>query len=351
MTLWDTNTAYYVSGKSQVAGYDINKVIEYSRSDKAVISSMSVYEILFHFRNRAGCIRRIFSSLRNMNVSIVNHPLLQNNQVSIGSLCSIKQQDLKVLVKEAADRKAQFESVYAFSMFFVIFSSALYFSLPPEDESECVLSAVLKVWKDLRHEECFKSFKDIFKYGYSTNDCEGFIKKAFDYILFENLHTFMPIAVELANGEGKTIDEIFESIELVNARDRLLKKINRTDNVSSYAKKLTESYKRGGGTDRYMVFVSKMHGIFEKIFNRSSGFWHDSIYRYFIDISARILERGGLYLKNDILDGLILQHLYASEGDKLITFDANMIQHLSKYEATEKAYSDSLKIIESCRMN
>ena len=77
---------------------------------------------------------------------------------------------------------------------------------------------------------------------------------------------------------------------------------------------------------------------------------NDSLYKYFINTIRRILERGGKYRKNDILDALILQHLYTGESNKIITYDKDMIAHLLEFSGDENSYEDSFSLIQECSL-
>ena len=348
MIIWDTNTVYYICPaiKSQNEKCDNLKVIKSAKIEKTCISSITAYEILFKYKKTANHVRRIFSFLRLHNIGLFYHPLLPNKRIDITDLSRIKQDELTQLVNETISVKAAFEGAYAFIMFFSVFFSALCFSLPDEEKSEYILTNLLRVWQDTKSGDFTELFKHLFEHGYKTDDCEGFIKKAFEYILFDQLQYFQPLAKEIFDGIGnKTIDEILDGTELVASIEQFIKRVGKLKNTSEYVKKLAKNYKNAIGKAKYPSFKANIIKVFENIMKNGSGIFHDSMFKYCIDIYERILERGGLYLKNDILDGLILQHLYLDENDKIVTFDSGMIKHLEKYSQSEKRYQNSLNLI------
>ena len=279
------------------------------------------------------------------------HPLHHNKDISIVSLSYVKQRLLDGYIETSTKEKCDFESAYAFSMFFVVFTSALWFSLPDDTESHDIIEKLLIVWRDTKGNECREILRQAFEYGYKANDCEKIIKNVFENMLFEDLHYYKPLATEIKkNFERKNIIEILDSTDLKKASVRLSKDISKLQSTSDFIRKLTVNYKKREGTIQYESFMKNMKQVFENTFKRSIGVIHDSMYKYFIDISEQILERGGLYNKNNILDGLILQHLYRNDCDKILTFDGGMLKHLDKYKSEVKKYQNSLDIYNECKI-
>lgn len=308
MIILDTSTVYYISGKSNSAKCDVKKVISYAKNGDSYISSITASEILCHYKNKANYVRRIFSSLRYNNVKMIYHPLLpyyKDNNITIKDLSYINQNDLINLVNKSISKKVDFESTYAFSMFFIVFASTLCFSLPDTQKSYGVLSILLKAWRNQNIDECKEFFKKSFEYGYKTNDCEAIIKNNFEYMLFEHLSLYKTYAIEIMNNiDTNSINEILDNINFIKFSKVFQRKVQRLGNTSQYVKWLAGEYKKNEGTAAYLSFKTYMYDLIKSVFDRKTGVSHESMYKYFIDISERILERGGLYLKNDILMGL-----------------------------------------------
>ncbi len=69
MILLDTNIIYYAVGLSQNNMIDLNLLkTEISNNTNVYISSLTVFEILNHFRKKANVVRRIFTYLKQENI-------------------------------------------------------------------------------------------------------------------------------------------------------------------------------------------------------------------------------------------------------------------------------------------
>jgi len=290
--------------------------------------------------------------LKCHKIGILSHPLFLDNGIAVDKLSRIKNKELEDLVNSAASKKIGIESAYAFILLFTVLSSALWFSVPTiKDKSDYVVSRLIRVWYDNEGERCIKLFTDSFVNGYKMNDCERFVKNMFSEMLSYYLQVYQSLTVEIFNGFGekKTIDEVLNSEEIKSLFIKIKKGITKSGNSSKYIKKLSEQYKMNEGTAQYTDFMNNtVSKVIENTCKRSSGITYDSMYKYLNDITERVLERGGLYYKNDILDGLILQHLYADKNSKIITFDKGMIEHLDKYSQIESTYQNSIRIINIC---
>lgn len=183
---------------------DINmlklKTVIQEYSGTVAISSISLWEILLHYRNRAKSIRRLSTFMRCNHIRIYNDRYIAVPNGEKYDFTQIRQKELKQFISQIMPRKIYVESHFACVVYLLTIFAITYFDVFPQTASANdnifqLLSSVFSVERDLS----VRFFEEIYTNGYQTDDCENYVRGAFQQILQLTIPSTISLLKELAD--------------------------------------------------------------------------------------------------------------------------------------------------------
>ena len=203
MLILDSNIVYYIHGLSKppenISISKLKTVIQ-EYSDTVAISSISLWEILLHYQNRAKSIRRLSTFMRCNHIRICNDRYIAVPNGEKYDFTQIKQKELKQFISKIMPRKIYVESHFACVVYLLTLFAITYFDVFPQatsanDNIFQLLSTVFSVNRDLS----VSFFEEIYANGYKTDDCENYVRGAFQQILQFAIPSTISLLRELAD--------------------------------------------------------------------------------------------------------------------------------------------------------
>ena len=266
MIFLDTNAVYYAGGFSKSDKCDVRKILLYAQDGDLCISSITMDEILFHYRKQAKMVRRIFSFLRCNNIRIISHSLSAVNEMTMSKLSTYTQKDVNNYYKSVLPQKADIEGRYAFAMFFCVLTAALFFQIQNKSTINDVSVHLMTAWTHAHASECTSFFKNAFRTGYKIDNCENYVKDAFEGRLFHELSYLTPILLKLSEESEINLCTIFESPDLEENINHTSRKMRTHSHASQYIKVQLSRYKKKTSTKEITEFFDNMDDVFKRVF-------------------------------------------------------------------------------------
>ena len=344
MLYLDTNAFYYAANLSN-GPCCVNKLQKVISEQEVSISSVSFFEFVLRFRNDIEAIHKGGVFLIENNVKIGFSKYYPKPQYMPLDWDIISEQELKLFIEGILENKIDIEGRFSsifFSVCLVIIADFMVRSENEEGDGVFYIN-VFKAITNTMSQIDIKVFKAMLSEGYRTDDCENFVRKAFDDYMEFWLQFILPM-LEAAN-EVDTYEE-YEMLENESDWDTISecisKKINREITTMKFVQKKAKNYWKKTGDDHLKNFLSNLESAFGNLLKE------EALQEYFIDIMGAFLLEGASFWKNDILDAMIMSHL--SIEDTLITFDNGAIKHMRKYAPIRETYKRSLELIDELKV-
>lgn len=337
MVFLDTNAFYYAAELSN-GNVDVEKLKNYISKNEVAISSVTWYEFLVKYKAEVDVIHKGSIFLADNHIKIAYNKYFPWREELRCDFASISEKDLGEVVKTILSDKVDVESRFAAIMYNLMFFSGLYFYYMPEgDKASDIKRYIFETCFKLFALNSLEVFQNIFKEGYNTDNCEKYVKNAIKNLLEFSFSIVLPLldATEKITSEDefKALVEKFNFMELADKRSR---KIKKCDSSIVYMSKMATKYNTccSGNLNDYLDNLSQP--IVNKIPERA-------MQEYIKEIASRSCQNGSPFLKNDILDAIILCNIESKY--QLITFDNGVKAHMKKYGADRPTYKSSLQLI------
>ncbi len=183
MILLDTNIIYYLFGiSSPPPQFNKNKLLRDLSMDNDVrISSVTFWEIIFHFKKNANIIRRICRFLICNHIKIAHNSYLPAPDEILHLFANAKQRELDKYTASVLPRKIDVEARFASVLYSIILISDIGFEeynslLPSSTSSESqqeyeVTALIASTFSKM----AVDYFTFAYEHGYKINNCENYI--------------------------------------------------------------------------------------------------------------------------------------------------------------------------------
>lgn len=342
----DTNIVYYLCGLSTdpTVSKGITQFLRTeSQKRKIYLSSVSLFEILARYHRRANHFRRIMCTIRSYNIHIIDNEYYKKIAAFQKNLETVRQKDVDRLWSEVLERKRDVEASYTTIAFSLLLSSSTVFECIDDvfNVPEYVYAAMKSILEQSRN-IALQIFKDAFYTGYQTDDCETYVRDVFSALL----NYFLPLSISVCNSarnwkrdeNGNVTIPDAELIRYNSSIEIISKKIRKRITPANYIMRKAREYDRKKGTTSLQDYLVNISGT---IFNVVPGY---STPRYLYAIVERCVTQGSPFMKNDIIDAMILETL--DDSSVLLTMDKGVIKHMADHMGNKVAYQNSLSMIQ-----
>lgn len=340
MYLLDANPLYYAAGLSQPS-FDTTSLIDFVMREECCISSTTLCELLANRRNSIEQVRVVGQFMVNAEISIAVTALNPFPGEMADCLSSICPEELDLVREYAFLHKIEHESRYASAVFGACLVLGLYFYIETRF-SGCDVGRIAACVKAVNSEYSMQ-LRSCFKEGYCRDDPEKYISRRFSRLLAQAFGVTLSV-LSLTEDGSQVFD--LDNQELISILmeegERICQKIE-SNSLGVWLKKQTNRYKREMGIDRYLIFEK---GIFEALGPLGCP---KELLNYLSRTLEKIVERGGVYKKNDFLDAVVLACLNSDGIDAAITFDGGLVGIMRENSNRNLKYQRSLSLVEELR--
>ena len=183
-------------------------------------------------------------------------------------------------------------------------------------------------------------FKELYRDGYKTDDCENYIRNGFYNLLAFMLEKGIPFIEKAkrvnSDEEFQNIDMWFPTEEYTHLSENIASKLQRQTSTA-YLQKLAVTYWKKNSDPELKKHIGRLKAIFDKKIG------YPALQDYCYDMMVNILVHGAALWKNDLLDAIILCNL--QEEHQLITYDNGVIKRMEQRKSEYIKYGESLAII------
>lgn len=339
MIFLDTNAFYYASQISINNDIDSKKLRAFIKSNEMAISSVSFYEFLVKNRDSLDTIHKGSEFLADNNFKIAYNKYFKHHKELDRDYTCINETELKRILEIVIADKIDTESRFAAIVYdLILFSGFYFYFLKKGEQEEDIKKYIFETCYRMWTLNSLEVFQQIFKEGYESKNCEKHVKNAVRNLLEFSLGITFPIfdAADDFKSEGE-FHELINDFDFMGSAEKQLRKMEKYDSSIVYLSKLAKKYNESAENQNLTEYInSLMQPIEGKI--KESG-----LKEYLRDIADSSCRNGSPFMKNDILDAIILCNI--EEEYELITFDNKMINHMKKYSKKRETYSNSLLTI------
>ena len=340
MYVIDTNAFYYAAEISKFT-YSKEKLKEFIKNNDIVISSTSLFEFFIKYRDKLDVIRKGGEFLFQNNIKIANNVINPLPDNFVYDLANISQKDFDAMCDEVLKNKIDIESRVTTLLFDMCLFSGYYFTALSDGKEPCeycygALESVYRMFAPI----VLDTFKELFTEGYTTDDCENYIRDCFYNLLAFMLEKGIPF-IERAKGI-KSEEEFANADDWIPAEEysRLTEQLSSVfekKRSTEFLQRLSVTYWKSNNDPELKKHIAMLKGIF----NKKVGF--PALQDYCYDTLVKILVHGGALYKNDLLDAIILCN--TQDKHQLITYDGGVIDRMKKRESENEIYKNSLLTI------
>lgn len=186
----------------------------------------------------------------------------------------------------------------------------------------------------------FEIFKQIFKEGYKTDDCENYVRNCFYNLLafmLEKGILFIEKAKSVTSEEEFKNADVWFSSEVYSQMSSRLNSKLESQSSTAFLQRLGVTYRKKNNDNELKIYIYKLRDIFDDKVKL------EPLQDYFYDTLVNILVNGAALWKNDFLDSLILCNL--QNDHILITYDNGVINRMNKRKSQYPMYQESIDII------
>lgn len=340
MYLLDANPLYYAAGLSRPS-FDVSPLVDFVMREKCCISSTTLCELLTNKKNDIEQIRAVGQFMTNAETMIAVTALNPFPDEIADCLSTIRPEELASVRDYASWHKVEHESRYASAVFDACLTFGLYFYMElrfPEHDVGRIAAYVKAV--NLEYSARLRGY---FADGYCNDDPEKYISRCFSQLLTQAFEVGLSV-LSLAEDRPEILGLSDErSIPILMEEGKRIRLKIESNSLGSWTKKQASRYRREMGIDRYSIFE---RDIFEALVPMGHP---EELLNYLSRALKKIVERGGVYKKNDFLDAVVLECLNSDEIGAVITFDGGLIDIMRESLSENLKYQRSLSLVEELR--
>lgn len=338
MIFLDTNAFYYAAELSN-GNIETEKLKRYISQNEVAVSSVSFYEFLVKYKNEIDKIHIGSTFLADNHIKVAYNKYFPWHDELRCDFTNISEKKLEKIIETILIDKIDVESRFAAIVYDLMLFSGLYFYYVPEGENASDIKCYI-------FEDSFKLFalnslevfQNIFKEGYKTDNCEKYIKNSTKNLLEFSFSILLPFLD--ASAEVTTEDEfkaLIERFDFMSSAEMRSKKIQKCDSSIVYLSKMATRYITSSQDGNLVDYLEKLsQPILKKIPEKA-------MQEYLKKIASKSCKNGSPFMKNDILDAIILCNI--EKVNQLITFDNGVKEHMKKYSGDRQTYKESLQLI------
>lgn len=341
MLFLDTNAFYYAAGISTTS-INLPGLLKLISENETCISVVSLHEFLVKFRNDVGIIKTGLQFLADHHIKTAYNKFFPKPQNLEYINVDMSESELSTFVQSILQEKIDVESRFASIIFTSCFFSGAAFSAAKNIDSGMTNLATEVVWRAVTVVSTgnVDAFKQIFTDGYATDDCENYVRRAFQDLLGIYFQALIPICEAAKDTKDDiTVDEFMGLHNWDDLSEQLSRRMARSDTTLGYLARIARAYWRESSDAHLVKYLRNFAKPICKAIPDAA------LQEYIVDIVERCCLQGGAFWKNDILDAFILCNLL--EENKIVTFDKGAINHMEKHRADRKMYDESLKLIDT----
>lgn len=344
MYILDTNAFYYAAGISEFT-YDVNKLQTLIEDNSMFISSTSLFEFLVKFRNDISMIHKGGKYLWENNIKLASNVINPLPDNFSGDIMNITETELHSLCETVLKNKIDVESRFTAILFDMCLFSGYYFSAMSSGVEPCgfcfeILARVYKMFT----EGNLELFKDIYTEGYTTDNCENYVRNYFYDLLAVELEMGIPFIERAKNIRSE--QEIYDIDTWISSEDyskdtlKLNAKLQKRTSTA-FLRQLSVIYWKSNNDPELMKHIQKLQSMFE------GKIKFTALREYCYDTLTNIMVHSGAWWKNDLLDAIILCNV--QDEHVLITYDKGVIERMEKRKNEHPKYQESIKAIEDLK--
>ncbi len=340
MYVLDTNAFYYASEISEFT-YDVKKLQTFIADNEVFIPTTALFEFLIKFKGDIYTIRKGGRYLLDNHIKVASNIINPLPSYFINDLVNITEQQLNTMCEEVLENKIDVESRFISLLFDMCLFSGYYFTVMSDGTEPCeycfaAMDIVYKKFVNI----VFEIFKQIFKEGYKTDDCENYVRNCFYNLLAFMLEKGIPF---IEKAKSVTSEEEFENADVWFSSEDYAQMSSRLNSKSGsqrstvFLQRLGITYRKKNNDNELKIYIHKLRNIFDGKVKL------EPLQDYFYDTLVNILVNGATLWKNDFLDSLILCNL--QNDHILITYDNGVINRMNKRKSQYPMYQKSIDII------
>lgn len=340
MYVLDTNAFYYAAGISECT-YDVKKLRKLIKDNEVFLSTTSLFEFLIKYQGDIETVRLGGKYLWENHIKIASNVINPLPEHFTDDLINITESQLKLMCADVLENKIDVESRFTALLFDVCLFSGYYFVVMSDGMEPCeycysAMSAVYKMFTAV----VLDVFKELYRDGYKTDDCENYIRNGFYNLLAFMLEKGIPFIEKAkrvnSDEEFQNIDMWFPTEEYTHLSENIASKLQRQTSTA-YLQKLAVTYWKKNSDPELKKHIGRLKAIFDKKIG------YPALQDYCYDMMVNILVHGAALWKNDLLDAIILCNL--QEEHLLITYDNGVIKRMEQRKSEYIKYGESLAII------
>lgn len=340
MYVLDTNAFYYAAGISEFT-YDVEKLRNLVRDNDTFISSTTLFEFLAKYNKDIAIIRKGGKYLYDNHVKLAFNVLNPMPEHFVDDLVNITEDQCQQMFKEILENKIDVESRLTAILFDMCLFSGYYFVAMSDGIEPCeycflTLESVCRMFGVFS----LDFFREMYREGYQTDDCENYIRKGFYNLLSFMLEKGIPF---IEQAKSVTSDEEYQNMDAWSTpgdyssmTEKLASKMQRTSSTA-FLQRLAVTYWKNNNDPELKKHIQKLREIFDKKIK------YEALQDYCYDTLVKILVHGAALRKNDLLDAFIL--CYIQDQHQLITYDTGVIDRMKKRKEQYAKYAESLDTI------
>lgn len=344
MYVLDTNAFYYAVGISECT-YDVEKLRELVRKNETFLSTTSLFEFLTKYQNDIETVKQGGRYLWQNHIRLASNVINPLPEHFTDDLVNITERQLQLMCTDVLENKIDVESRFTTLLFDVCLFSGYYFVVMSDGNEPCeyCYSAMTAAYR-MFTEVVLDVFRELYRDGYKTDDCENYIRNGFYNLLAFMLEKGIPFIEKAktvtSDDEFQNIDIWFPAEEYTRLSGNIASKL-QTKTSTGYLQKLAVTYWKNNNDPELKKHIGKLKAIFDKKIG------HQALQDYCYDTMVNILVHGAALWKNDLLDAIILCNL--QDAHQLITYDNGVIKRMEQRKTEYKKYDESLAIIAQLR--
>ena len=340
MYILDTNAFYYAAGFSNFS-YDVERLQRFIDSNEIILSTTSLFEFFTKNRNNIDIIREGGKYLREKNIRIASNKINPLPTHFVDDIEHITLKQFQLLIPEILKNKIDVESRFTALLFDLCVFAGYYFIAMSDGKEPCeyCFASLQHIYKILSS-TVLNTFQTYYTEGYSTNNCETYLRDKFYSYLSTMLELGIPFIEKAkmvkSDEDYLNVDGWFSSEYYSKQSEIIASKINKKTSIS-YLHRLGVAYKKSNNDPELKTFIQNVESRYNKRITLQA------LREYYYDTLYNILVCSAALHKNDLLDAIILCN--TQDGHKLITYDTNMIKRMERYQYNSLIYKESLKTI------
>lgn len=340
MYILDTNAFYYAAGISE-STYDVEKLREFIKNNESFLSTTSLFEFLIKYQNDIKTVKLVGKYLWENHIHLAGNVINPLPKHFVDDLINLTEQQLQLMCADILENKIDVESRLTTSLFDMCLFSGYYFVVMSDGKEprEYCLSAMKCVYK-IFSDVVLDVFKELYRNGYKTDDCENYIRNGFYNLLAFTLEKGIPFIEKaktvMSDEDFKNTDIWFPNDEYIQLSRNIASSLQRRTSTA-YLQKLAATYWKNNNDPELRQYIGRLKNIFDKKIGYSA------LQDYCYDMMVNILVHGAALRKNDLLDAIILCNL--QDAHRLITYDNGVIKRMEQRKSEYKKYAESLAVI------